>query len=103
MATIRRAKNYFVYLIALIVTGFFSFLGFKGPAWARAATGVKRQVPAASPDIEASPSVARAIAASGPHSKIRGTGTKKRAARTGAKKIASRKSARERTSQVSSL
>ena len=103
MATIRGAKNYFVYLIALIVTGIFSFLGFKGPSWARAATGAKRQAAGATPDVEDSPSVARAVAASGPHSKVRGTGAKKRAARTGAKKIASRKSARERTSQVSSL
>ncbi len=103
MTTLRRTKNYFVYLIALFVTGICSFLGFKGPSWARSAVGAKHRTAASSPSVDASPSLARAVAAARPQAKVRGTGAKKTASRTGAKKIASRKTARERTAHVSSL
>lgn len=111
MATIRRTTNIFVYFIALIVSGISSFLGFRGPSWARHAVGKRHPPHAESSAAESSPTLARAIAAAGPHApktKIRGTGANKKARRSaGGKKTASksmsRKSSRERTASVSSL
>lgn len=102
MATIRKAKGLFMSLVAFILTGFLSFLGFRGPSWARNAAFSKPETKGA-PSPEASPSLARAVAAAGHHAKVRATAVKKRPARASGKKVAIKKTARERTSQVSSL
>ena len=105
-----REANFFVYALARIVTAILSFLGFRGPAWARHAVGIRREPVVPPSEAEASSSVARAVAAAGPHAPKakRGTGHKKtrRAPSSGKKpavKTMTRKSARERTAPVSSL
>lgn len=103
MAMHRRTNNPFVYVMALIITGICSFLGFRGPDWARAAVDSLREEPA-TPAIKDSPALARAVAAAGPHAKTRATGLKKRPARSTGKKAASNKikTARERTESLRS-
>lgn len=105
-----RTKNPIVYLAALIVSGVLTFLGFRTPAWARAALGSEPH--ASVPHAEEGPALARAAISTGKHEPAarptparaaskRSQGAKK-AKPARSKKVATQRTARERTESLRS-